>query len=130
MPAVLEADAEPRLHQADVGPHDAGQQDVADLVVDRVRPVDPALLDQDGLQAHLGGDRGHLPGVVGLHAADADERVRALPERVGDQVLQLAGLVAAVGQPAVAVLALGPDAGTAEVIAEPVQRVHGAGAEQ
>src|SRR5580704_11723492 len=130
LPAVLEADAEPCLYQTDVGPHDAGQQDVADLVVDRVRPVHPALLNQDGLQACPGGDRGDLPRVVGLHPADADQGVRALPERVGDQVLQLPGLVAAEGQPAVAVFSFGPDAGAAEVIAEPVQRMHGAGAEQ
>ena len=55
------------------------------------------------------GDRGDLAGVVGLVAADRDQRVRALGERVGDEVLELAGLVAAVGEPGVAVLALGPD---------------------
>ena len=120
----------PARIQPDVRAHDPRQQDVADLVVDRVGPVDPALLDQDGLQPELRGDGGHLPGVVGLDAADRDQRVGTLGQRVGDEVLQLAGLVAAVGEAAVAVLALGPDRGAAEVRAEPLQRMHRARAEQ
>jgi hypothetical protein len=62
--------------------------------------------------------------VVGLHPADGDERVAALRERVGDQVLQLAGLVAAVRDTGVAVLALGPQGRAAEVFGEAVQPVH------
>src|SRR5690606_957866 len=128
-PAVLVADAELRPDEPDLGAHDARQQDVAHLVVDRVGPVDPALLDEDGLHAEPGRGRRDLPGVVGLHAADGHQRVGALAEGVGDQVLQLAGLVAAEGQAAVAVFALGPDLRAAEVGGEAFQWVHGAGAE-
>ena len=69
-----------------------------------------------------GGGR-HLARVVGLHAADRDERVAALRERVGDEVLELAGLVAAVGQAAVAVVALGPELRAAEVRGQPLEPV-------
>ena len=48
------------------------------------------------------GDGRDLPGVVGLEAADRDQRVGALGQHVGDDVLQLAGLVAAEGQPGAA----------------------------
>jgi hypothetical protein len=47
--------------------------------------------------------------VVRLDAADRHERVAALRERVGDEVLELADLVAAERDAGVAVLALGPD---------------------
>ena len=75
------------------------------------------------------GDGGDLPGVVGLVAADGDERVGAAGEGVGDDVLQLADLVAAVGQAAVDVLALGPDLGAAQVLGQPLQVLDGGGAE-
>ena len=130
LPRRADADVEAGGVEADVGAHDPRQQDVADLVVDGVRPVDPLLLHQPGLEAELRRDGRHLAGVVGLDAADGDERVGALGERVGDDVLQLAGLVAAVGQPGVAVLPLGPDLGAAEVGGQPVEPVHRAGAEQ
>ena len=129
VPAVAEADVEARRVEPDLGPHDPRQQDVADAVVDGVGPVDPRLLHEDGLEAELRGDRGHLTGVVGLHAADRHERVGALGERVGDDVLELAGLVAAEGQAAVDVLTLGPDLRAAEVRAQPRQRVDRAGPE-
>ena len=51
------------------------------------------------LQAELGRDGRDLAGVVGLEAADGDQRVGALGERVRDEVLELAGLVAAEGEP-------------------------------
>ncbi len=130
LPARLEADAEPFAHHADVGAEDAAQQDVADPVVDRVGPVHPALLHQHALQPDTCRDRGNLARVVGLHAADRHQRVAALGERVGDQVLELPGLVAPERESAVAVLALGPDLGAAEVLAEPLQRVDGGGPEQ
>ena len=120
----------PARVEAHLGAHDARQHDVADPVVDRVRPVDPALLDEHGLEAELRGHRGDLAGVVGLVAADRHEGVGALREHVGDDVLELAGLVAAVRQPAVAVLALGPDPRAAQVRGEPVQRVDRARPEQ
>src|SRR5690606_28619225 len=96
LPALLEADPEPGPHQPYVGPGEPADEDVADLVVHGVRPVDPALLHEHALEAGAGGDGGHLAGVVGLHAADGHQGVAALVEGVGDQVLQFAGLVAAV----------------------------------
>jgi hypothetical protein len=53
--------------------------------------------------------RRHLPRVVRLDAADGDQRVAALRQRLRNQVLQLARLVAAEGEAAVAVLPLGVD---------------------
>ena len=91
LPAVLELDAEPGRVEPDVGAHDPGQQDVADLVVDRIGPVDPALLHQHGLQAELGRDGGDLPGVVGLHAADRHQGVGALGERVRERGTRACG---------------------------------------
>ena len=98
LPALLEADAEAGLHQAHVRAHDARQLDVADPVVDRIGPIDPALLDQDATHPQVSGDRGHLPGMVGLDTTDGHERVRAVRERVRGEVLQLAHLVATEGQ--------------------------------
>ena len=103
------ADVEAGVDEADVGAHDPREQDVADLVVDGVGPVDPVLLHEHAAQPELRGDGGDLPRVVRLHAADRDERVAALCERVGGEVLELAHLVAAVGEARVAVLALRPD---------------------
>src|SRR3712207_7541536 len=61
--------------------------------------------------------------VVGLHAADRHQRVRALRDRVGDEVLELARLVAAVREPGVAVLALGPQLRAAEFRGQALERV-------
>src|SRR6185312_14319406 len=69
------------------------------------------------------------PGVVGLEAADGDDGVRALGEDVRDDVLELAGLVAAEGQARVHVLPLGPELRAAEVLAEPREVVDRAGPE-
>ena len=100
LPALLEADAEAGLDEPHVGAHDPAQQDVADAVVDHVRPVDPALLHEHAARGPgARGDRRDLARVVGLDAADRDQRVAALGERVGDEVLELAGLVAAEGEP-------------------------------
>ena len=115
-------------------PASAADQDVADLVVHRVGPVHPRLLHEHAPQTGGGGDRGDLAGVVALHAADRDERVAALRERVGDEVLELARLVAAVGDPGVAVLALRPYVGTASPIrkvrGQALEAVHGRGPEE
>ena len=115
LPALLEADPEAGRVQAHVGAHEAAQQDVADAVVGDVGPVDPVLLDQHAAEAGVGRDRRDLAGVVGLDAADRDQRVAALRQRVRQQVLELADLVAAEGEAAVAVLALRPDGRAAEV---------------
>ena len=66
LPRRPDADVEAARVQPHVGAHDPREQDVADLVVDRVVPVDPPLLDQPALQAEVRRDRRHLPGVVGL----------------------------------------------------------------
>ena len=130
LPALLEADAELRLHQAHVGARETADEDVADLVVDRVGPVHPALLDEHALHARARRHRRDLARVVGLHAADRHERVAALRESIRDEVFELARLVAAVGDAGVAVLALGPDCRAAEIGCEPLQRMHGRGPEE
>src|SRR5205814_182381 len=104
LPARPERDVEAGLREPYVGAHDPREQDVADLVVDGVRPLHPVLLNEDAAETETRGHRGDLTRVVRLDAADRDERVAALRERFGDEVLQLARLVAAVGKPGVAVL--------------------------
>ena len=130
IPALLEADAEAGLHQPHLRTHQAAELDVADAVVRHVRPVDPALLNEHNVHAQVGADGRHLPGVVRLDPADRHERVAALGASVGDQVLELARLVAAVGETAVAVVALGPQVRPAEVSRQALQPMHGRGAEQ
>ena len=130
LPALLEADPEPGLDECYLGAHDSRQQDVADSVVHRVRPIDPTLLHQAGLEAELGRDRGNLSSVIRLHAANRDQMCRALGEGVRDQVLQLAGLVAAECQARVAVLPLGPDPCTAKMFRQPLKRMDRARPEQ
>jgi hypothetical protein len=75
------------------------------------------------------GGRRHLPGVVRLNAADGDQRVAPLADRVSDQVLELPHLVATEGKPAVAVVALRPDPRAPEMRGQPLERVHGGRAE-
>jgi hypothetical protein len=50
---------------------------------------------------------------------------RAGGQRLGDEVFQLAGLVATEGQPGIAVLAFGPDPGATEMVAQTIQRMDG-----
>ncbi len=131
LPALAEADVEAGVREAHVRPHDAGEQDVADQLVAGVVPVDPVLLHEHAVQAQVGGDGRHLAGVVRLHAADRDERVAPLGERVGREVLELAGLVATEGEAGVAVLPLRPDLDlAAQVLREAVEAVHRGGAEE
>ena len=81
-------------------------------------------LHQDALHAQVRGDRRHLARLVRLDAADGDQGVAALRDGFGDQVFQLARLVAAEGQPAVAVFALGVQVHlAAEVRAESCERL-------
>ena len=95
-----------------------------------VWPIDPVLLHGDRPQTEVRGHAGHRPGVVRLHSADRHERVAALGERVGHQVLELAHLVAAEGDARVAVLALRPDLDlTAQVLAQAAERMDRRGAE-
>ena len=107
--------------EADVRAHEAAHQDVARAVVGDVGPVHPVLLDEDAFEARVCGHRRDLAGVVGLDAADRHERVAALGEGVGEEVLELADLVAAEREAAVAVLALGPHGGAAEVLRQAVE---------
>jgi hypothetical protein len=49
LPRLADADVEPGRVEPYVGAHDPRQQDVADFVVDRVVPVNPALLHEPDL---------------------------------------------------------------------------------
>src|SRR5713101_459078 len=125
LPARPERDVEARVDESHVRTHDPRQQDVPDLVVDDVGPIHPLLLHEHALQPELRRDRRDLARVVRLHAADRDERVATLGERVRDEVLELAHLVAAVGQPCIAILALRPDLdAAAQMLAQPLEPVH------
>ena len=75
LPARPDADVEPSGVETDVGAHDPGQEDVPDLVVDDVRPFDPALLDEHAVEPEPRGDRGDLARVFDWTPADRDERV-------------------------------------------------------
>ena len=106
-PAGADADVKARRIQAHVGAHDAAHLDVAHAVVHRVGIVHPVLLHQHALHAQVRGHRSYLARLVGLDAANRHQRVVATCNGFGDQVFELASLVAAKGQAAVAVLALG-----------------------
>jgi hypothetical protein len=89
------------------------------------------LLHEDASEPESSRDGCDLAGVVRLNAADRDERVAILGERLGREVLELAYLVASVSQSRVAVLPLGPDIYlAAKVLAEPGESVHRRRAEQ
>jgi hypothetical protein len=59
--------------------------------------------------------------VVGLDAADRHEGVGSLGQGIGNEVLELADLVASEREPRVAVLALGPDGRAAEMLGESIE---------
>ena len=107
LPAFADANVETVVDEPDVSAHDAAQHDVADPVVDRILVRDPGLLHQPAFHPDLGRDRGHLARVVRLHAADRHQRVGVRGDRVGDDVFELAQLVAAEGETGIAILALG-----------------------
>ena len=122
LPAPSDPDVEAGRVEPHVRTHDPREEDVADLVVDDVRPVHPVLLHEDAPKAEPCRDGRDLTGVVRLHAADRDERVAPLRERVRGEVLELAHLVAAVGQARVAVLPLRPELDrAAEMLAQPLE---------
>ena len=122
LPAPPDPDVEAGRVEPHVRTHDPREEDVADLVVDDVRPFHPALLHEDATKAKPCRDGRDLTGVVRLHAADRDERVAPLREGVGGEVLELAHLVAAVRQARVAVLSLRPDVdGATEMLAQPLE---------
>jgi hypothetical protein len=105
-PAAPEPDVEPLVDQPHVGAHQPAHHDVADPVVHRIGIVHPVFLHQHAGQAQLGGHRRHHARVVGLDAAYRDQRVATLFQGLRNQVFQLAQLVAAERQAAVAVFAL------------------------
>ncbi len=109
LPALTDADIKTLVHQLDLGAHHPAHQDVADAVIDRIGERYPALLNQAAFHAELGGDGRDLASMVGLHPADGDQRIGAGGNRVGDDIFELADLVAAESQPRIAVLALGID---------------------
>jgi hypothetical protein len=111
LPALADAYAEFRRAKLDVRAEDAAHLNVTDAIVYCVGPVHPMLLHQIGFEAQVRGNRGHLARVVRLHASNRHECVAPLREGIGNEVLELADLVATAGQAAVAVLTLGPDLG-------------------
>ena len=124
LPAPPDPDVETRAVEPHVRTHDAREQQVADLVVDDVRPLHPALLHEDAAKAEPCRHGRNLTGVVRLHAADRDERVASLREGFCGEILELAHLVAAVGEARVAVLPLRPDVDrAAEVLAQTLQPI-------
>ena len=83
LPGVPDPDVEAARVEPHVGAHDPRQQDVADLVVDGVRPVDPAAPARARhLQAEPRGDRGDLAGVVGLVRRRSRPACRTAADRV------------------------------------------------
>jgi hypothetical protein len=72
-----------------------------------------AAQDHHAPQTAARGGRGGLPGVIGLHPAHRDERVRALIQRVRHREFELAGLVAAGGETGL-VVALDEKAGASK----------------
>ena len=108
-PTVPDADVESCGIRAETATQYPRELDVADLVMGRLGPVDPVLLDGDGTEAQVAGHACHLPGGVGLDPAYRLQGVAPLLRGVGDQVLQLADLVAAEGDARVAVPAPDPD---------------------
>ncbi len=94
LPALADTDVEPFVDQLDLGPHDAGHQDVADTVINGVLERDPALLNQTALHPDLGRHGRHLTRVIGLHATDGNQRIGIRGQSIGHDVLQLAELVA------------------------------------
>ncbi len=124
LPTLAKADVETVGHQPDVGAQNARHLDVADPVVYGVRIVDPVLLHQHTLHPQMRGDRRHLAGLVRLDPANRHERVATLRQRLGNQILKLARLVAAEGKAAVAVLALRVQMHlAAQVVAQTLQRL-------
>ena len=129
-PALANADVKAFIDQLHVGAHDAAEQDIADAVVDGVLVRHPAFLHQAALHADLGRDGCDHAGVVGLHAADRDQRVGIGSDRIGDDVFELAQLVAAEGETRIAVLALGVELDlAAEMLREPLQLLDMGGSE-
>ncbi len=121
-PALANADVELFIDHLHVRAHHAAEQDIADAVVDGVLVRHPAFLHQAAFHADLGRDGRDHAGMVGLYATDRDQRVGIGSDGIGDDVFELAQLVAAEGEARIAVLALGIEFDlAAEVLRQPLQ---------
>ena len=72
--------SKPAAIEPDVGAHDPREQDVPDLVVDGVRPVDPVLLHEDAARAR-GARRRPRPGACGSTGRRRSRRACRSPAR-------------------------------------------------
>lgn len=80
----------------------------------RVGPLGKSMLEQEfTLDAEAGGSSGGLPAVIALRRTDRQHDIGILLQRVGQEVLELANLVAA-DREAGCVIAFHPDPGTPE----------------
>ncbi len=93
------------------------EQNIAIVAIGFGRLRDALFENENALQADLGRRGCCLPGVVRLKCAQGDQRIGALAQRIGDQVFEFAGLVAAGGE-ARAIVALDPEARATEPVAE------------
>ena len=93
------------------------QQHVPRRGVDLAGGLDPVLEQHLAGKPEFAGGGGRLADVVRLHGAHGEHRVGTRPERVAHDELELAGLVAAARKSG-AVVALDPDLGTAQMLAE------------
>jgi hypothetical protein len=100
------------------------EQQVAAGVVGRVAPGHRIGQHQHAVEAELRRGRRGLAGMVRLRTAGGDDGVGAQRQRVAEQELQLAHLVAAQRQ-AGAVVALDPELRAAQRFREPRQRLQG-----
>ena len=122
LPAFPDPDVETFIDEFNLRSHDTAHQDIADPVVDGILKRHPAFLDEVTLHAQLGGDRGNLTGVIRLHATDRHQGVGVRRDRIGNDVFQLANLVAAEREPGVAILAFRIDFdASAQVLRKPVE---------
>ena len=94
-PALADSDVEARIDKLDLGTHHTAQQDIAHAVIHRVGEWSPAFLNEPAFHAELGSDRGDLPRMVRLDAADGDQGVSSGGQRVGNDVFELTDLVTA-----------------------------------
>src|SRR2546428_6096263 len=95
LPARLEANAEPFFHEPHVGSQDPAEEDVADLVVHRIGPIDPALLDQYTFHSQSSRNGGDLARVIRLNPTDGKPSVATLSQRGSKQILNVTSRVAA-----------------------------------
>src|SRR6266853_4368908 len=129
-PARTDTYVETRRVQPHVSAQDARHLDVADAVIHGVGVIDPVLLYQHALHSQVRCHGGDLPRLVRLDTTNGYQRVAALGQRLGDQVLELAGLVAAESQAAVAIFTLGVEIDlAAQMRAQALQGLDWCGAE-